>query len=147
MNKQRGLIIISLIIVIILALLLNSFFGQGKKCAEQECFDSLMSQCNYGSYINEEEQASWKYEIQGKNGEECVVKVTLLQAKEGDLELRDFERHTMECSFEFGKVSQPEEDLSACHGRLKEDLQELLIKKLHSYILENLDQIREELLN
>jgi hypothetical protein len=34
--------------------------------------------------------------------------------------------------------------MSFCHGKLKEDLQGLVIEKLHGYIIKNLGDIKQE---
>ena len=47
----------------------------------------------------------------------------------------------MSCFYDFGIAEYPEKDLSKCHGRLKEELQRIVIEKLHSHILENLGKI------
>ena len=39
----------------------------------------------------------------------------------------------------------PVENLGLCHGLLKEGLQDLIIKKMHTYIIENMGKINEEL--
>ena len=39
----------------------------------------------------------------------------------------------------------PEKDLSKCHGRLKEELQAIIINKLHTYIIENIGEFRGNL--
>ncbi len=100
-----------------------------------------MARCSLASYVHEEPQASWGYQIQGRQLNECAIEVTLLQAKEGDLQLRDFEGHSMTCFYPVGVIAFPEKDMARCHGRLKEDLQGLIIEKLHQYILDNLGEI------
>ena len=104
-----------------------------------------MARCSLASYVHEEPQASWGYEIQGKRANQCLIKVTLLQAKEGDLELRNYEGSSMNCLYPKGTVAFPEKDMARCHGQLKEDLQGLIIKKIHQYILDNLGEIATNL--
>ncbi len=148
MNKKRfiGLVIIMLI-VLLLAVILAFRFVQGKECSDKACFDEYMETCRRAHYINEETEASWDYRIVGKKREGCSIEVTLLQAKEGDLELRNYEGHAMTCAYDLGETAFPEKDLSKCHGLLKEDLQTILIKNLHAYIVDNLDDIKDDLLN
>jgi hypothetical protein len=71
--------------------------------------------------------------------------VTLLQAKKGDLGLDKLAGYSMICSYPVGVTNYPEKDLGACTGRLKEELQGILIKKLYAYILANLGQVNESL--
>ena len=102
-----------------------------------------MQKCAFTTFINEEPEASWQYDIQGKSGKSCLVQVTLLQAKEGDLNLNLFEGHRMICSYDLGLAAYPERDMARCHGLLKEDLQSVLITKLHEYVINNLGAIQE----
>ena len=51
----------------------------------------------------------------------------------------------MNCYLPLGDTSYPEGNIQQCKGELKEELQNLIIQKLHSYILENLDKISGEL--
>jgi len=109
------------------------------ECENFGCFSTRMVECDTATYINEESEASWEYRVMGKtDNSECAVEVTLLQAKEGDLAIKIFEGHRMTCFYPLGKHAYPEKDLLLCHGRLKEDLQSVIINKLHEYILDNL---------
>ncbi|MFQ5531454.1 MAG: hypothetical protein ACE5ES_02455, partial [Candidatus Nanoarchaeia archaeon] len=51
----------------------------------------------------------------------------------------------MTCSLPIGDISSPEDNLKNCQGPLKEELQNLIIQKMHAYILDNLGDIGEEL--
>jgi hypothetical protein len=51
----------------------------------------------------------------------------------------------MECGFPKGVVVYPEQDIAQCHGLLKEEMQGIIIKKLHTYIVDNLGEIEQEL--
>ena len=44
-----------------------------------------------------------------------------------------------------GLIVYPEKDLGVCHGRLKEELQGIIIKRLHTYIVDNIGEIDETL--
>ena len=37
----------------------------------------------------------------------------------------------------------PEKDISKCTGKLKEDLQDILIQRMHNYLLENVGEVQE----
>lgn len=114
-----------------------------KPCQSFACFQEKMSACKPVQYVNEEPEASWKYEIVRKTSQGCNIEVTLLSAKEGDLRLQDFEGHSMLCTYQHGLVTYPDKDMSVCHGLLKEDLQGLIIEKLHDYLLANLLDVQE----
>ena len=117
------------------------------ECGSFECFQNRMRECSKANYINEDPEASLGYEIKGINGEQCEVRVTLLQAKKGELEIEGLIGKDMICSYPQGTAAYPEKDLSKCHGILKEEMQTLIINKLHSYIIENLGKFEEGLKN
>ena len=142
MNKRRGI----LGVLVILALTIALFFTfQLEDCPNFECFQSHMADCSKATYINEEPEASWGYEIIGTSKENCEIEVTLLNAKEGVLGLREFEGNSMGCFYKLGIIAYPEKDLDSCKGELKENLQTIIIEKLYRYVVANLGEIKEEI--
>ncbi len=139
---KRGLLGVLVLVVFIVALYLT--FGQ-ENCQSFQCFQRNMASCLSAKYINEESDASWMYEVQGLRNGMCEIKVTLLNVKEGSLELRDYEGNFMFCAYSKGFVAYPEKDLDSCHGELKENLQAVIINKLYEYVVENLGIINEGL--
>lgn len=142
LDKKSSVIITATIIVVVLAIYVTSLPDD---CGTYECFQKKMIECSPASYINEEPAASWKYLILGRLRDECRIEVTLLQAKEGELAIADFEGHKMECLYPVGVSAYPDKDLALCSGELKEDIQGRIIDKLHEYLLDNLIEIEEEL--
>ena len=143
---KRGIINIILIAVIAVTLGMALYYSFGpKECLTFECFQQDMVVCKSATYVNEEPEASWGYEIIGKKRGQCEIEVTLLSAKEGGLKLRNFEGNSMNCLYSLGISAYPERDLDSCHGGLKENIQGIIIEKMHKYILENLGKISEEL--
>lgn len=146
-EKKLKKVAISVIFAVLLvglsfAVYMTFFFTQ--RCESFECFSEKLSECEQGyTYLNDDRQASWLYEIKGasRDGRECIINVELLQAKEGELNLRDIEGLDMDCYYGKGMVVYPEKDITKCHGKLKEGIQDLIIKKLHTYLLENLEDI------
>jgi hypothetical protein len=137
-------ILICVILVAIGAVYMTFFFTQ--RCANFDCFKTNMEKCRNGyTYINDDKQATWRYEIMGKNSGLCEVEVTMLQAKEGELGIGKLAGLTMMCSYPIGVGAYPESSLDKCHGRLKEELQTVVIQKLHTYIIENLGKLAEGL--
>ena len=47
----------------------------------------------------------------------------------------------MECEIPRGMIVLPEDRIDSCHGALKEGLQDMIIQRLHTYILQNLGKI------
>jgi hypothetical protein len=140
------------ILVVLIVLLVASVAGAlylmifySPTCQNYECFRADMIKCSKVAYINEGTEATWGYSIEGIQGKDCVINVKFLQAKKGDLGLTALEGSEMKCYYPLGTADYPEKDLGKCHGVLKEELQTIVINKLHSYILENLGKFTQEL--
>ena len=56
------------------------------------------------------------------------------------------ESQKMTCMLPKGIVMIPESDIGNCHGMLKEGLQDLVIRKLHTYLVQNLGKLNLEML-
>jgi len=111
-----------------------------------EAFFESMRQCETGvSFINEEPAASWRYKIKRLEGSDCVIEVTMLQPKVGDLSMEALAGYSMECAYPRGVSAYPERTLDSCHGRLKEELQTIVIGKLQTYVFDNLKGINKGL--
>lgn len=149
LRKNRKYAYVALIAVIVLLVIggvsLTVFYQPD--CQNYECWQKYMSRCSSATFINEEPEASWGYTVAGVREGQCEITVKLLQAKQGELGIDKIVGHEMACSYPKGVSSYAEKDLSKCHGLLKEDLQEIIINKLHSYILENLGKFNETLSN
>ncbi len=131
--------------IILLAIGIYSTFFYKYECQSYECFQKAMQDCDKARYTNEEPEASWQYSILNERDNSCVIRVKLLQAKEGELGIDKLNGYSMECYYPPGSSAYPEKDLSKCHGRLKEEIQTIIIKKLHTHILENLKEVNESL--
>ena len=70
-----------------------------------------------------------------------------MQANLGVQESLSLENKAMVCEVPFGVVILPESDIGACHGLLKEALQDQIIEKLYSYVVSNVGQISLEVLD
>ncbi len=145
--QYRKPVYITLVAVLIIAIAFAAYFSffYTPKCANYECFKNHMAKCSKAIYVNDEPVASWGYEIKGISGSNCEIEITLLMAKEGELQITKYVGHTMDCSYPIGVTNYPEKDLSKCHGILREDLQTVIINKLHSYLIENLGKFDESL--
>lgn len=142
-DVKRGLLVMLTLAVFIVALQLT--FGP-ENCESFDCYQAKMIACERATYVNQEPEASWGYNILGFNEDnECEVEVTLLSAKEGDLGLRAFEGNNMVCAYTRGILAYPEKNLDRCTGKLKENLQSTIIEKLYRHIIANLGQIQEGL--
>ena len=154
MKKERGysgyieifkfaLIAIIFIFAILIVYYLSLYT---EKCwKDPECFNQHLTRCKRAVYVNDAEEAIWLYEIKGETKNGCRVETTLKSIKIGEADMADAEGKTMTCYLPYGVVAVPGDDLEYCTGPLKEELQEIIIKKVYEHILENLGEIKEEL--
>jgi hypothetical protein len=140
---------IALIILFVALILFSGYFlfYYPKLCEDTtgECFVDAMDNCKSVSWIKEDEQASWVYAIKGGgvNGA-CKVEVKLLKMKQGTIDSEKLQGKAMICNVLKGETRFPEKDISRCSGELKEELQDLIIQRMHNYLLENVGMIGEE---
>ena len=120
-----------------------------KTCENQECFNSALQKCSRVRFVSQSNML-FEYKILSRwwkfwKRDKCEVSVKLIR---GDLSNQDslvLEGKSMRCSIPFGMIIAPESDINNCHGLLKEGLQDLIINKMHSYIVENINEISEEI--
>jgi hypothetical protein len=144
-KRRRIYIGLIILVVIVLAAAVYFTFSFVPACQNFECFQGKMVECSKGSYVNEDPDATWIYTINGKSGDNCIINVKLLMAKKGEIGIDKLIGEDMTCYYPVGLSAYPEKDLTKCHGLLKEDLQGIVINKLHAYILENFGKFEESL--
>jgi hypothetical protein len=149
-KKIVEFLLVFLIIVVFLLLVYfvvyeDIFLIFTRDCPDEDCFKQNLVKCRRAQHVSDKQEAAWMYTIKGREEGRCEVEVELLSIKEGEIDLRSAEGKKMTCYLPLDAVTVPGEDLSLCTGILKEELQDLIIKRMHSYILENLGQINEEL--
>jgi len=120
------------------------FVIYAEKCETKECFYSHLAYCKSASWNNDAPEATWGYAIKGEAEGKCEVEAKLLLLKKGKVEIERLEGKSMKCLLPLGVTALPGENLEYCTGQLKEEMQDLIIKRMHSYILENLGKINEE---
>ena len=136
-------VFLMIILVLVGAMYFTFFFTYS--CDKYECLDKNLEECKRAKLIYENQDTTWLYKIIGKQGSRCEVEVTLLQIKRGKLDIEKLQGDSMTCMMPLGVTQAPEKDISLCSGKLKEGLQEIIIQRLHNYILANLGQIEAEL--
>ena len=145
-NMKRGLYwIVGIIAVILLGAAIYFSFFYSESCNDSSCFNNALLNCKKVGYIEETSDASWGYDIRGRVGDTCKVSVKLLQLKQGDVTLKMLQGEQMNCYIPYGSIIKPQANIDRCHGILKEDMQSIMINKLHNYITDNLGQIEESL--
>lgn len=143
-QKRVGLALIILIIALVAFSSYFLFFYVKPVSSGQE-FVNAMTDCKRVSWIREDIQANWAYTIIGNAKEEaCNVEVQLLKIKKGTIDNEKLQGKKMTCIILKDEIKLPEKDLFQCTGILKEELQELIIEKMHGYLLENLVETNEE---
>jgi len=142
---KRGKPVILGIIILIAIISVYLTFFYARKCSDGICFNAALSKCKKAKYIDDAIDAVWAYEIKGKASGECKVEVELVQLKQGATEMEALQKKSMVCYMPLGTISSPQENLARCHGLLKEEMQSLIITRLHNYIVDNLGEIAQEL--
>lgn len=144
--KKRVVILSILLILALIGLVMSAYYIYFfmHKCSTQECFYNALTQCKKTLYISENADSDMEYKILGRENDKCNVYVRLLQIKKGSAELAILEDKDMICSLPYGVLEEPEKNLKNCHGRLKEEIQNIIIQRMHSQIVENLGKISEE---
>jgi hypothetical protein len=142
---QTGKLILFFGIVIILIGAIYFTFYFSYSCEDMACFKSHQRECSRTKFINNADDIIWEYNILGESNKACEIYVNILKVKQGSLEKKRIEGENMVCYLPLGKDVAPEADISNCHGLLKEELQDMMIEKLHLYVIENIGEISEEL--
>jgi len=143
-NEKRMVILVTITALIAICAIFLSFIFM-EKCKNLACWEFKLEKCRRASYISDHEDITWKYTIEGRNKQECRINVEIIQIKKGITQTEVLEGKSMDCYLPRGVIAPPEVDPNNCHGPLKEQMQELIIEKLHQYILENVGEINEEL--
>ena len=112
-----------------------------KVCNSTDCFFSNMVRCDRATYIGQDTNAFWEYEIKGKSRGECVIDVKLLQVVDGPLDLANLEGLEMICKTPIGVASYANQDLENCEGPLRTGFQKIIIETLHEDIVSNIDEL------
>ena len=136
-------VFLAIVLVLVGAMYFTFFFSYS--CDKYECLVKNLEECKRAKLLYENQDTTWFYQIKGKDGSKCEVEVTLLQIKRGKLDIEKLQGDSMTCLMPLGVTQAPEKDISLCNGKLKEGLQELIIQRLHNYIIANLGKIESEL--
>jgi hypothetical protein len=147
MKKKRNTLTLILVSLIIISLALAVYFGNFfySNCQTFECFQSHEFNCDKAQFIRDTDTTTWLYKIEGEKDSKCEIEVTVLAVKEGNIDRNSLEDKSMTCSLSLETKVLPESDISKCHGILKEEIQQIMIKNAHAQILANLNKLSEEL--
>lgn len=113
------------------------------ECGDVACYHEYMDSCKKSYVVNEDENYVYRYEILQTNGNSyCDVEVRLLKVKNGGIDAEDLEGLDMVCKINRFEKILPENDMLSCSGKLREELQEIIIDRMHNQILQNLQEIK-----
>ncbi len=146
-TKQKKRIVVGAFFVIALAVLslILLKISYTKVCDDDSCFSESLSLCRKAEFMKDTGDARWYYKIKGPSaGNQCEVYVKLAQLRKGSIEILKLEGKDMNCFLPQSVVESPQKEIERCHGSLREEIQSLLIQKMHSYLLENIGQISQE---
>ena len=142
-DNWKAYLTIGIIILFIATIYFTLFFYYS--CNDLECFQGHQKKCVKTKFIRNTEDTIWEYTIKGEQDGKCMINVKILTIRIGTADKQILEGKDMNCFLPLKSTAFPEENLEKCHGVLKEEMQNLIIQKLHSYIVENVGEIGEEL--
>ena len=134
-----------LCLLVILVFGFWALFFSYTECDSWECFNDNLKSCDRARFIGETNMI-FEYVIEGGSDDECEVVVRLLRGELNNQDSIKLESQEMTCMLPKGIVMIPESDIGNCHGMLKEGLQDLVIRKLHTYLVQNLGKLNLEML-
>ncbi len=137
---------IALIVLAVLIWGIWAVFFSYATCETWDCFNSKLEGCDKVKFIGGDDMI-FEYIIKGTDDGECKVSVQLLQGELNNKDSLKLEMHKMTCMLPEGVVMIPESNIGKCSGLLKEGLQDLVIKKLHTYLVQNLGKLNLEMVD
>jgi transketolase len=140
--KKRDWIVILLIIFLLaISIILGFFFKQ--ECKSKDCFIQNMVDCKKSYFNYEQQNMTWGYDIRGSSNSDCIIDATVSEVRLNVEVAQKIEGKKMRCTIpkNIAGSFMPEAKLQYCHGILKEELQDLIIEKMHLYIMQNIGQI------
>ena len=135
-----------LICVAVVSYAIWFMFLSFENCETWDCFNNNLRDCDRAQFIGGNRMI-FEYTIRGSSGDVCTVNVELLQGELNNQDSIALEGKEMRCNLPKGVVMIPESDIGNCHGELKEGLQDLVIKKLHTYLVRNLGKLNLEIID
>ncbi len=152
-EKKIAIKVIVSILIFAIAIFLSYEFGLFKKrCKDDKCFSEAVIKCKMAKYHKLRDFNYYTYEIKGKRGGKCVIKITLDKMAEGTSikEKMLFEGKSMVCrvppeNLNATTIENIENFLEYCTGPLKESIYKVIIEKLYGLILHNIGDVVVEM--
>ncbi len=143
-SNWKGVFFFVLVVLIVFAGWFWIFMYED--CKDKACFDEALKNCDRAKFIYGDGMI-FEYTIRGEENGRCEVDVVLLQGDLNNADSMKLEGQKMTCMLPLGIVMDPERDIGNCHGMLKEGLQDLVIRKLHTYLVQNLGRLNLEMVD
>ena len=141
-----------ILVIILLAIVAVFFFSKPKNCESNEtCFNSAAAKCSRATLNTLNQDNSYNYEILGKKGDNCLVKVSLIQVSQTQpFDIKQaLEGRDMKCSIPFEKLKVPIKEIENfndyCTGPLKEAILELTIDRMYEIIVQNIGSVASQI--
>lgn len=148
MNK-RGLILIVIVILILTSIFYFSLHI--KNCKTSGCFEAAALKCKKAIIkVREANNSISQYTIKGEKKGNCILNIKLEKIGSLSQEMQQkFEGKEMLCEIpknEFSrmKIEDMGSNLDYCHGPLKEEIYDVVIKKLYNLVVRDMSSILEE---
>jgi hypothetical protein len=136
------------ILILLIALLIFAgyfLFYYTKPCEDTKCFVKSIEACKKASFVKEDEKASWLYTTAKSSGSKyCIINVKLLNLKQGLIDSENLQGKEMNCNVSRSDSEYPENKIEQCTGPLKEEMQNIIIQRMHEYLLKNIGEIKQE---
>jgi len=149
-TKFKKMLLPAIILILIILVLFYVGIFQ-KTCISESCFQKSLSECNSAQYIKQKNNNLYVYTITNSINENCNIHIKLEKLAPGsDPDLtRLIEGKSMQCKIPKSMLSKTTLDdldnvLQYCHGELKEGILELIIQKMYTLIIGNLEEIKEQ---
>ena len=147
LRNAKSLIAIVGILAVLISVFMIFFYSQN--CSDEQCFKNAMAYCARASYSTANENSSWRYTVDGislfEKGD-CKMTVKNLNVVGDRTTVDAMKGREMTCFIPMTDVSQgimPDQRIELCHGYLKEGLQDLIIIRIHAYLIQNLAVIQQ----
>jgi len=144
-SGSKAQVIVLIIAMAAVLVILAYYFFYSPSCKDNACFNNALWKCNKASFLSEEANSAWYYKIEGFSFGECKVYVKAVSLKT-DIETgAALQGKDMTCFIPNSLLGafMPEEKIEYCHGVLKEEIQRLMIEKMHLYIIQNIGQFNQ----
>jgi len=146
-RKKRLDLKATLMILAIVILLSGSLYLllYKKQCLNQNCFIDSLWKCNKVIFTNAQENSTWSYAINGLKGDNCEVNVRVVKLISDVETSAALNGKSMICDIpkDISGSFLPESRIEYCHGTLKESIQDLIIKKMQLFIVQNIGQVNQ----